>query len=99
MHILFSSIHCYLDPSSGAALCTRELLERLAGRGMDCRVLTTGILDPEPKRCHEPNTTFFRQCARNRFLTPYLLRAALGTVSATGVPCPVLSHRLNCFDR
>ena len=47
MRLLFSSIHCYLDPSSGAALCTRELLELLDGRGMDCRVLTTGILDPE----------------------------------------------------
>ena len=45
--LLFSSIHCYLDPSSGAALCTRELLELLAARGADCRVLTTGILDPE----------------------------------------------------
>ncbi len=47
MRLLFSSIHCYLDPSSGAALCTRELLELLAARGADCRVLTTGILDPE----------------------------------------------------
>ena len=47
MRLLFSSIHCYLDPSSGAALCTRELLELLVGQGMDCRVLTTGILDPE----------------------------------------------------
>ncbi len=47
MRLLFYSIHCHLDPSSGAALCTRELLELLAGRGMDCRVLTTGILDPE----------------------------------------------------
>ncbi len=47
MRILFSSIHCYLDPSSGAALCTRELLELLAARGADCRVLTTAILDPE----------------------------------------------------
>jgi len=47
MRLLFSSIHCYLDPCSGAALCTRELLELLAARGMDCRVLTTGILDPE----------------------------------------------------
>jgi hypothetical protein len=28
-------------------LCTRELLELLAARGMDCRVLTIGILDPE----------------------------------------------------
>jgi hypothetical protein len=44
---LLSSIHCYLDPSSGAALCTRELLELLAGRGMDCRVLSAGILDTE----------------------------------------------------
>jgi len=47
MRLLFSSIHCYLDPSSGAALCTRELLELLAARGADCRVLTRGILDPE----------------------------------------------------
>ena len=27
MRLLFASIHCYLDPSSGAALCTLELLE------------------------------------------------------------------------
>ena len=47
MRLLFASIHCYLDPASGAALCTREMLELLAARGMDCRVLTTGILDPE----------------------------------------------------
>ncbi len=47
MRLLFSSIHCHLDPSSGAALCTRELLELLAAREIDCRVLTTGILDPE----------------------------------------------------
>src|SRR5271157_4815054 len=47
MRLLFSSIHCYLDPSSGAALCTRELLELLAARGADCRVLRRGILDPE----------------------------------------------------
>jgi hypothetical protein len=47
MRILFSSIHCYLDPSSGAALATRELLELLAARGTDCRVLTAGVLDYE----------------------------------------------------
>jgi hypothetical protein len=47
MRLLISSIHCYLDPSSGAALCTRELLELLASRGMDCRVLTAGVLDYE----------------------------------------------------
>jgi glycosyltransferase involved in cell wall biosynthesis len=43
--LLFASIHCYLDPSSGAALATRELLELLAARGWDCRALTCGILD------------------------------------------------------
>ena len=43
--LLFASIHCYLDPSSGAALATRELLESLAARGWDCRALTCGILD------------------------------------------------------
>jgi hypothetical protein len=49
MRLLFSSIHFYLDPSSGAALCTRELLEMLASRGMDCGVLTAGVLDYERK--------------------------------------------------
>jgi glycosyltransferase involved in cell wall biosynthesis len=43
--LLFASIHSYLDPSSGAALATRELLELLAARGWDCRALTCGILD------------------------------------------------------
>jgi glycosyltransferase involved in cell wall biosynthesis len=43
--LLFASIHGYLDPSSGAALATRELLELLAARGWDCRVLTCGVLD------------------------------------------------------
>ncbi len=45
--LLFASIHAYLDPSSGAALATRELLELLAGRGWDCRALTCGLLDFE----------------------------------------------------
>jgi glycosyltransferase involved in cell wall biosynthesis len=43
--LLFASIHGYLDPSSGAALATRELLELLAARGWDCRALTCSILD------------------------------------------------------
>jgi glycosyltransferase involved in cell wall biosynthesis len=47
MRLLFASIHSYLDPSSGAALATRELLELLTQRGMDCRVLCAGVLDYE----------------------------------------------------
>jgi hypothetical protein len=47
MRLLFSSIHSYLDPSSGAAVATRELLEVLTARGADCRVLTAGVLDYE----------------------------------------------------
>ena len=43
--LLFASIHSYLDPSSGAALATREMLELLAARGRDCRALTCGVLD------------------------------------------------------
>lgn len=42
---LFASIHCDLDPSSGAVLATRDLLEILAARGWNCRSLTCGILD------------------------------------------------------
>jgi YD repeat-containing protein len=47
MRLLFASIHSYLDPSSGAALATRELLELLAARAMDCRVVCAGVLDYE----------------------------------------------------
>jgi glycosyltransferase involved in cell wall biosynthesis len=43
--LLFASTHSYLDPSSGAALATRELLELLAARGWDCRALACGVLD------------------------------------------------------
>jgi len=43
--LLFASIHSYLDPSSGAALATRELLELMAARAWDCRALTCGVLD------------------------------------------------------
>jgi hypothetical protein len=40
MRLLFDSIHSYLDPSGGAALSKRELLELLAARCADCRALT-----------------------------------------------------------
>lgn len=43
--LLFASVHGYVDPSSGAALATRDLLELLAARGVDCRTLSTGALD------------------------------------------------------
>jgi hypothetical protein len=49
MRLPFASVHSYLDPSSGAALCTREFLELLARRGIDCRVLCTSVLDDEPE--------------------------------------------------
>ena len=43
--LLFASIHGHLDPSSGAALTTRDLLELLSTRGVDARALTMGVLD------------------------------------------------------
>ncbi|MDR3639521.1 MAG: glycosyl transferase family 1, partial [Isosphaeraceae bacterium] len=43
--LLFASVHGYVDPSSGAALATRDILELLAGRGVDCRAISTGALD------------------------------------------------------
>jgi glycosyltransferase involved in cell wall biosynthesis len=47
LRILFASVHSYIDPSSGAALATRDLLEPLAARGADCRAIGTGVLDYE----------------------------------------------------
>lgn len=45
--LLFASTHCPLDPSSGAAAATRDLLELLAGRGVECRAVGCGVLDYE----------------------------------------------------
>lgn len=45
LRLLFASFHCYIDPSSGAAWATRDLLELLATRGVACRALSAGVLD------------------------------------------------------
>ena len=45
--LLFASYHCFLDPSSGAAIATRDLLELLAGGGWKVRVLCGPNLDFE----------------------------------------------------
>lgn len=49
--MLFCSYHSVFDPSSGAALATRDLLELLAGRGWCCEAFCGPLLDfeqPEP---------------------------------------------------
>jgi hypothetical protein len=50
--LLFASVHSYVDPSSGAALATRDLMELMAARGWECSALTAGLLD------HEQDTPF-----------------------------------------
>ena len=45
--LLCCSYHCIVDPSSGAAQATRDLLALLAGRGWDCRVLCGPRVDFE----------------------------------------------------
>lgn len=43
--VLFCSFHGLLDPSSGAAISMRQLLQMLRGRGWDCSVLCGPELD------------------------------------------------------
>ena len=43
--LLFASYHCYTDPSSGAAIATGDLLELLAAREWDTRVVCGPTLD------------------------------------------------------
>ena len=45
--LLFASCHCYLDPSSGAAIAARDLLELLASHGWSVRVFCGPALDFE----------------------------------------------------
>ena len=35
--LLFAFVHSYVDPSSGAAMATRDVLELMASRGWECR--------------------------------------------------------------
>lgn len=51
--LLFCSYHSYLDPSSGAALATRDLLELLAAHGWECAVLSGPELDFEQPKSFE----------------------------------------------
>jgi len=48
--ILFCSSHCYLDPSSGAALSVRDLFGLLSARGWKCQVFCGSQLDFEDAR-------------------------------------------------
>ncbi|SIN68781.1 Glycosyl transferase 4-like domain-containing protein [Singulisphaera sp. GP187] len=45
--LLFASIHGYVDPSSGAAWASRDVLELMAARGVECRAITPGLLSYE----------------------------------------------------
>jgi glycosyltransferase involved in cell wall biosynthesis len=45
--LLYCSYHSYFDPSSGAALATRDLFELLAARGWECQVLCGSRTDFE----------------------------------------------------
>jgi glycosyltransferase involved in cell wall biosynthesis len=45
--LVFCSYHSYFDPSSGAAICTRDLFELLAACGWACTVLSGPRLDRE----------------------------------------------------
>lgn len=45
VRILFASCHSFIDPSNGAAMSARHLLELLAARGHACRALSGGVLD------------------------------------------------------
>jgi glycosyltransferase involved in cell wall biosynthesis len=42
---MFASYHCYHDPASGAAVCTRDLFAALAARGWRCGAFTGPFLD------------------------------------------------------
>jgi hypothetical protein len=70
MRLLFSSIHSYLELSSGAALATRELLELLAARGTDCRVLSAGVLDYERETALDEVLATLALPARRRPVVP-----------------------------
>jgi glycosyltransferase involved in cell wall biosynthesis len=80
--ILFASSHGYIDPSSGAALATRDLMELLASRGIDCRVLSTGVLD------------FARETPLQSVLTPLNVPISRAAATLPGGRAEVLDFNL-----
>ncbi|VTS07966.1 glycosyl transferase family 2 : Glycosyltransferase OS=Singulisphaera acidiphila (strain ATCC BAA-1392 / DSM 18658 / VKM B-2454 / MOB10) GN=Sinac_4472 PE=4 SV=1: Glycos_transf_2: Glycos_transf_1 [Tuwongella immobilis] len=51
--IFFASYHCFHDPASGAALCTRDLFDLLTAKGWPCGVLTGPNLDSPGLPLHD----------------------------------------------
>jgi glycosyltransferase involved in cell wall biosynthesis len=72
--LLFCSYHSYLDPSSGAAQSTRDLLELLAARGWTCGVLCGPHLDFE-------SCVRYAELLRRHGLTAMTERCAEGPLS------------------
>jgi glycosyltransferase involved in cell wall biosynthesis len=85
--LLFCSYHCCFDPSSGAALAGRDLLELLAARGWECGVYCGPRLDFEQPRpllqvLGEQGLRPIVRCFPDRLPGFSLLQFALG-----GIPC------------
>jgi glycosyltransferase involved in cell wall biosynthesis len=80
--LLFCSYHSYLDPSSGAALSTRHLLELLAERGWGCGVFCGPRLDFEPR-------IPYAEVLRQQGLTAQVERGHAGALDFT-------LHHLTC---
>ncbi len=86
--LLFCSYHCYPDPSSGAALATRDLLELLAARGWACGVLSGPRLDAEAvprleQLLHDHGLSFEAHAAPGG--------ATSGSTTCRFAACPLLS--------
>jgi glycosyltransferase involved in cell wall biosynthesis len=90
--LLFCSYHCYLDPSSGAALATRDLMELLAAGGWPCGVFSGPQLDYEEGESlaqiladygHQPDVP--RSAAGHERFTVYHFHQG-------GLPVSVLDH-------
>src|SRR5438132_1287889 len=81
LRLLFCSYHCYWDPSSGAALCTRHVLELLSQRGWACRVFCG------------PRFDFEERPALAQFLGAQRIRFEQCQTTAGAVPLSVFHFR------
>lgn len=89
--LLFASPHCCIDPSSGAALATRDVLECLAERGWDCRAITCGLLDfAEETRIEDVLAAHGAGFERRTAALPNGWRAEVFDLSLNGVRVAIL---------
>jgi FkbM family methyltransferase len=96
--VLFASYHCFHDPASGAACCTRDLFDQLIIRGWQCAVFTGPNLDdhraaPITQQFHKEFSGRIDHGRAGTLTFATYSATALGYPATVFAPDPPAAHR------